>query len=181
MWRDLPEPEWYFYDLRSDPAETLAVRLKSEAEDPLISSLQEQITAWSARTARGLHLRYESEKLAPSFRVACKHGLREAYLQPGTPPHRFSLRKGGTTAWKPVTGGEMYLVGNRDARWSITVAGQPPRPLWPEPAPSLASNVGLQVDWKDFGAEVFDSEPGVDPSALPKELKQHLRALGYIH
>ncbi len=181
QWEDLPEPGWVFFDLRSDPQETVAVRLEIPSTDTALRPLQERITAWSDRTARGLHLRWEGPEPAPPLRILCRQGLREAYLRPGVAPRRFLLREGGTVAWRPVDGAELFLVGRPDALWQISVGNAPVRTLWPRPSHPADKPTGLQVEWKDFGREILNSEATVDPSRLPEELQRHLRALGYIH
>ncbi len=206
-WRDMPRAGWVSWDLQTDPAETLAVWLSdpgsgSAARAPTEGStpgtgkpsegpapqgpdrrqarLQEKIRAWSDRTARGLHLRYRGEGVAPPLRIVCRKGLHEAYLRPGPAPRRFRLRRGGTVAWRPLPGGELYLLGDREAQWLIAVGTQRKlQVLWPKP--SSGSRLPLELEWKDFGQAVFSTSPRIDPDHLPEELQRNLRALGYIH
>lgn len=176
IWDDAPSHGWSAFDLTMDPAE-LAVL------DPLptpAAGLQADIGEWVDRTARGLELSYDGRGPGPRMRLMGDRGLKTAFLPPGEMPKRFAIRRGGSLAWTPERGGRLFVELAPGSTLSVSLAGGALAQLWPRDEDERNPVNGLEIRERNFGAAVFDLEPGVDFDQLPAHLLRHLQALGYI-
>ncbi len=176
IWDDAPSHGWTAYDLRTDPRELAVLNPLPDASQ----ELQKAIGDWVDRTARGLELSYEGPGSGPRLKILGDRGIKTAYLPPGEMPHRFNIRRGGSVSWAPGGPGRLFLQLAPNSKLQATLRGSTVLTLWPRAEGTRNPVNGLVITERNFGAAVFDDEPGVDFDQLPAHLLRHLKALGYI-